>query len=504
LENNTLVINENSFHYLKKIKFRLRGKLFELDITPYELDMKHLKLNTRGMSYAQILDLKNILESELEISEDVYFTSPVDRKKLLYFVLNNRKIENPYLGIISETIHYLTQCGIITPYFLNPHKICMNRHCRAWNQHYSFTEDICPHCRQVLVGMGSSVKIKFEYSTAKRWLKSSLTDRGFLNLGKVTKFFNRLKVDFYKFRSPGGKEFLIFFQDEQKRNLRDLAKRFVERNLPVLFITTRNDFLDIPELQTCAVGRIRFSDFLVDLEERNQIEFKKNLNFLELKYDTWKTKNFSESLETLSNFIRQNKDLELIERNTTMPSKGRAFERIINNIFKRICSSWIDLGQTKQNLSVPDGVGAFSVENQNFVFGFDAKLKKDQVRKKGLRPKEIRKQIEYIKDFRSKCRRYGGLKSWVIVVKSKDDCKDYLSSISKIEKETGFNKIIVFGVEHLIKISELYNYSIANKINPSIFLVFLKDVLNRKGILSNTRFNRLYENCKSRLIELVV
>ena len=154
--------------------------------------------------------------------------------------------------------------------------------------------------------------------------------------------------------------------------------------------------------------------------------------------------------------------------------------------------SWVELGQIYQNKSVPDGLGYIKFNRKSFVFGFDAKLKKTTKSSKGLSPKERENQVKYIKDFINKSRGYGGLKSWIIVVKSEEDYKKYKNSIDKLKKESKFNNIILLGLEPLLKICEIYKESIKTEtINRESFDNLLFKVLRHRGDVTMNKLNKV-------------
>jgi len=503
IDNDTTVINDNSIQDLKRIKFKVQDKILNLQIKPYGLGISHLKLQTPDMNFSEIMGLIEILKKDFEIIDDTYIYSPIPESDKFRYIFNNQTIENPHLEVLLDALHSLINKKLIKAKFFDPYKKCPNKKCSNSNKPIEMNISNCNECQKSLIKVGSEVKFNFNYKGIKDWILEYIQKEGFTYKGIVIKMFNKIKVVFHKIISCSGKEFLLYLQEES-RNIKDVAIKAKERGLPILFISMKGDSLEIPKLENTHIGRIKFSDLFIDVEIEKKKLFESKLSNLETSYDICKTKNFEESSTILKNFVEKNFDYEILEKNTPMTSKGRVFERLIINLLKRLSSAWVDLGQSKQNLSVPDGIGYFNINKKPYLFGFDAKLKMYNKRKTGLNKKEVEKQIVYIQNYRVQAKPYGGLKGWLIVIKSKEDIFAFQNSIIKLQKLTGFKNIHVIGLETLLTICDYYKYVIHNKINPEIFYEFFYKSIAQKKYQKEQNFQKLFLEYQSKAITLEI
>jgi hypothetical protein len=502
-EASKLLVDDNSIYNISLLKFRIANKNISLSFIPTKLNIIHIKLETKGLEPSTIEEINDMLKSNLKLQYDTYLFYDLDKNKKIDFILNNSSLQEPHTFILANEIEELKREGIIETTNQDSFKKCFNSNCdnKDSSEFFEISIKNCPECNEPLRKIGSKVKITKSKKGIKKWIKKSLKGKGYEYLGDIDKSFNKLKLSFLKFMTPSKKEFLILVQGETRKKLEELVLLFNQRSLPVLFISLNEQYLDSPIIDNSSVGKIGIAELYKDLifGEGEKITLK--LENLESKYDTWKTNNFEKSYQIFVNYIHL-RDLEEIERGTSIQSKGRVFERLSSLIFKRICNFWHELGQNKQNQSVPDGLGLTISNNKNFIFGFDAKLKRDG--RKGLTKKEIVKQAEYIKDFRNKAKKYGGLKGWILLIKSEEDYKSFNKSINEIRRLSGFEKITVLGLENLIELSKLYREGMlpGKVFDFERFSQLIYKILNYKGFVSRKRFDKEVANYNKRLFKI--
>ncbi|MBS3075701.1 hypothetical protein J4429_04545 [Candidatus Pacearchaeota archaeon] len=396
------------------------------------------------------------------------------------------------LSILSKDVEYLKKLKIITPNYKDPYRVCQNDDCVCSEDKELFESytKICTHCTSKLVRIGSEAIINRNIFGIKKMIKEILLSIGFKYQKDIVKQFNQTKIEFMKFSDKNNNNFLVYPTDK-KSSLDKYALMFSERTLPVLFVTLKSEVANDLVFKDYSIGLTNFPELFLKYEFKERIDFDDYLKDLIVKYEKWKIINFGNALKTLRDFLNSNFDFSKIE-GKTIQRKGNTFERLTTHLLKALSKSWVELGQIYQNKSVPDGLGYIKFNRKSFVFGFDAKLKKTTKSSKGLSPKERENQVKYIKDFINKSRGYGGLKSWIIVVKSEEDYKKYKNSIDKLKKESKFNNIILLGLEPLLKICEIYKESIKTEtINRESFDNLLFKVLRHRGDVTMNKLNKV-------------
>lgn len=237
--------------------------------------------------------------------------------------------------------------------------------------------------------------------------------------------------------------------------------------------------LDILSVFTAA--KVVFPNVFLEYEEKNSVSLSPMLDDIEVKKLRWRAYHLEESLKLLKLFISKNFDLNLFD-GRSVQKKGNHFERLVTHTLKAMCSAWIELGQIHQNKSVADGLGQIKSANKRYIFGLDAKLKSNSNYSKGLSSKERENQIKYINDLKKQAKNYGGLRSWLIVVKSEKDYEKFQNSIKKLKTGSKFNEIKLLAIEPLLKICEIYQKSLAEDVtNKDVFNELMYKLIRYKG-----------------------
>jgi len=491
-EFNFLFGSDTVIEKLEYLKFVVQNKNIAYKLISHKFNVRHLRLITTGMTPHQIWESAEILKNNLQLGEDIYIVSPEDKDHRLRYILNAKLLGEMDLSLLSNEIEYLQSIKITQLNYRDSFKACLNvsDECLSFEDKDIFetSETTCPNCGQKLAKFGSYANVKINGGAIKKYVKSILKNNEFSYEGTITKQFNRIKIPFMKFTNVNNKKFLIYFC-EHKRNLGMLAKLFSEKSLPVLFITLKEGIAQNLNFDRYSIGKIDFPNFFISSEKNDFSLITSVLSDIILRQNRWKLQNFEYSLRILRDFSN-NLDLSKIE-GQTLKTKGRTFERLTTHSLKAISKSWVELGQIFQNRSVPDGLGYLNFEDNKFVYGYDSKLKGESAR--GLSSKERENQKNYIEEYRKKARGYGGLKSWIILIKSEGDYAKFKNSIEKLKSESGFENILLLGVGPLIKICDIYqNSTRERKININMFDKFLYKLFKYRGNITQEKIERIY------------
>jgi len=486
-----LLDNDQELNNVKRIKFELKGKSVGFKIIPHQFNVKHLKLITTGLTPNKIWELSSILSKELNLEDDIYLLDAKDSLIRQKFILNSETIDEIDLAILAQDLNFLQNSKkLVSIGYKNSFKLCLNKVCfHSENKDiFELGDKKCPNCEEKLIKFGSSAKIKRRLLKISEYLISALKKSDFNFKGKIEKAFKRKKVKLFKFAS-NDKEFFVYLHDG-KTNLKKLVEFFDERNYPVLIVLLKNGIGEDIETNSLSVEKVCFPDLFCEYEEKKTLNISDFVKNLYVKQEATSLKLLTESTKILNNFLSQNFNKDILIGNT-LQQKGNTFEMLTTRILKGISKSWIELGQIHQNKSVPDGFGYMGYDNKKGTYGCDSKLKLSP-NSKGLSSTEIKKQKKYIIDFRKHSRGYGGLKSWIIIIKSIEDYTKFKNSIRKLKRESGFKKIMLLGLEPLMTIGDIYNSSrkewLANK---ELFDEFMYDLLKYRGNITSEKIEKI-------------
>lgn len=482
------------------IKFCIGDKKIEYKITPYiRLNTKHLKLVTTGLSPYQILEISKVLSHNLGLSEEIILTRPEDRHIRLKYVLNANKIKDLILSSLYKEIEYLHKLRLISVRYMAPFYTCLNEDCVSFEHIFKkVPKKECINCKKHLTRYGEEVIISRNNKAIEKIFKKVMAKEGYGYKEVIIKQVNKTRYSLLKFSNKNKQEVLAYITHSGE-SLQKLAQRFSERALPILFITPKNEIQSDNSLNAFCAGKIDFPEIFIKYEKKEDINLAPVMERALLKIKEWKINYLGSSLITINEFLNSHFNLEKIE-GKSIQHKGRVFERLTTHILKGIAQNWIELGQIYQNKSVPDGVGFVSDNKKRFVFGFDAKLKGNSKYSKGLSKKEIENQTKYILELKSKARKYGGLKSWLIVIKSERDYPKFERTIEKLKSKSHFKNILLLGLEPLIKLCDIYRELTGEDIlNKDIFYEFLYKLLKYKGDITIKKVEQIHRSIENKI-----
>ena len=481
--------NEQNIEKIKEVKFASGKIIIQLKLIPYQFFVTHIKLVTTGLTPNYIWTFSEELKKLCGVEDDTYIIKPEGKLLRMRYVLTSNNINETNLFILKNELEYLVSLGFITPYYKNSFKMCRNDECYNCQDKNIFPDSlkICDNCEEKLYKFGATVTLRRNSNKMSKYVIKVLRDNGLKYRGEIEKSFNNLKIKLSKFIYED-KELLVYFHSSG--DLKKLASKFTERNLPVIIITAKQDIGKDSELSDYIIEKLVFVDIFLEYEQNKKVELSQTLSGIEAKKAKWRYNNFIVSTSLFRSFIKSF-DLDLLE-GKSIQRKGSTFERHITNVLKMLSNAWIELGQTHQNKSVADGLGYLKFNNKHFIYGFDAKLKINSKRKTGLTTKEIKNQTNYINDFRKNARGYGGLKSWLVVVKSQDDYEKFIKSIDKLKNESKFNNIKLLAVEPLLRICEIYEKSLGSDVtNKEAFSEFMYRLVKYKGNITTRKIEKM-------------
>lgn len=481
--------NEQNIEKIKEMEFASGNNIIRLKLIPHKFFVTHIKLVTTGLTPKYIWIYSDELKKLCGVEDDTYIVGPEGKPLRMKYILTSNKINETDLFILKNELDYLISLGFITPYYKNAFKMCQNKECYNCEDKtiFPYNSKTCDNCERKLHKFGAMVRLRRNPNKMSKFVVKILKDNKLKYKGEIEKSFNKLKIRLSKFIYDD-KELLVYFHS--RGNLNKLASRFTERNLPVIVITEKQDIGKDVELSNYIIEKLVFVDLFLDYEKNKTVELSQTLSGIEAKKIKWRQSNFIASTSLFRDFVKSF-NLDLLE-GKSIQSKGSTFERHIANVLKMLSNAWIELGQTHQNKSVADGLGYLKFKNKYFIYGFDAKLKSNSKRKSGLTNKEIKNQTKYINDFRKNARGYGGLKSWLIVVKSQDDYGKFVKSIDKLKNESKFNNIKLLAVEPLLRICEIYEKSLASDVtNKEAFSEFMYKLVRYKGNITTNKIEKV-------------
>lgn len=484
---------------VEKISFSIGEARIKYKIFNHRFGVKHIKMVTTGLTPSEISARSSLLSNE-GLKEDIYVLSPKNKESRIRYILENKSVEGIDIDLLKKEIDLLSEKKIINVYYQDKYKKCENKEHGCYNYEdgnvFGIQKDFCPNCGQKLRKYGSRANIKKNRTGIKNHILNVLKERRFSYLGIIVKRFKKTPIEFRKIKDPEGREFLLYFH-ENKKSIRKLLKSFSEKALPVLVIVFKDNVANDIFFKDYCVDRVSVSNFFVHNSIYNELgKFKDKLETINTKQKRWKLKNMEESLEKLKDYKNSGFNPEKIGGKGNS-QKGNTFEYWVNSILKFICNSWIELGQNLQNKPVPDGAGHINIERRKYVFGSDAKLKISK-NSRGLGSRERKNQKKYIREFRKKSYGYGGLKCWLIVVKSEEDYQKFTNSIKKLKEESNFNQIVLLGVEPLLEIAKLYNESQEEGIiNKEVFLKIIDRIVRHKGNITIEKVKKAYKKEKN-------
>ncbi|MHB1830518.1 MAG: hypothetical protein ACYCO0_03945 [Candidatus Micrarchaeaceae archaeon] len=483
---------EPNIEKIKEVEFASGNNIIRLKLIPHKFYVTHIKLVTTGLTPNYIWNYSEELKKLCGVEDDTYIIRPEGKLLRMQYILTSNKINETNLFILKNELEYLISLGFITPYYKNAFKMCNNNECFNCQDKniFPYNSKICDNCGEKLYKFGAMVTLKRNSNKMSKYVVNLLKDNGLKYKGVIEKSFNNIKIRLSKFIYDD-KELLVYFYS--RGNLNKLASRFTVRNLPVIVITEKQDIAKDSELSNYIIEKRVFVDIFLEYEKDRKIELSQTLNGIEAKKIKWRQSNFVASTSLFRNFIKSF-NLDLLE-GKSIQRKGSTFERHITNVLKMLSNAWIELGQTHQNKSVADGLGYLKFKDKQFIYGFDAKLKINSKRKSGLTTKEIKNQTKYINDFKRNARGYGGLKSWLIVVKSQDDYGKFIKSIDKLKNESKFDNIKLLAVEPLLRICEIYEKSLGSEVtNKEAFSEFMYKLVKYKGNITTAKIKKVLEH----------
>ncbi len=477
---NFIFNNEKNLESINFLSFVKENKSISLSIFPHNFNVRHIKLVTTSLNPNQIWEISEFLKKKYDIEEDIYILKPEDKPIRLRHILDSNKINETDLFILKKELDLLNSTGLITVYYKKSFKLCLNKECFNFEDKNVLDNqnETCPNCSQKLFKFGASGTISRNSGKIGEYITKALKASGLEYKGEVVKYFNKKKVEFLKF-THNKNEFLLYLHESG--SLEKLVGKFAERSLPVIVVTMKQDIAKDLELNNFTAAKMVFTNIFLEYDSKKKLDIEPILNDIEAKKSKWRYDNLIESLRILRLFIGKNFDLNLLE-GKTIQRKGNHFERLITHVLKVISGAWIELGQVYQNKSVADGLGYLKSGNNSYILGFDGKLKGNSIYSRGLTATERRNQTKYINDFKKQAKGYGGLKSWLIVVKSEKDYDKFRNSIKKLKAESQFDEIKLLAIEPLLKICEVYQRTLADDvINKDIFKDFIYKVIRYKG-----------------------
>ncbi len=411
------------------------------------------------------------------------------------YILTSNKINETDLFILKNELEYLISLDFITPYYKNAFRMCNNNDCFNGQDKniLPYNLKICDNCGGKLYKFGAMATLRRNSNKMSKYVINVLRDNKLKYKGEIEKSFNNLKIRLSKFIYED-KELLVYFHS--RGNLNKLASKLTERNLPVIVITEKQDIEKDSELSNYIIEKLVFVDIFLEYEQHKKVELSQTLSGIEAKKTKWRQSNFITSTSLFRHFVKSF-NLDLLE-GKSIQRKGSTFERHIANVLKMLSNAWIELGQTHQNKSVADGLGYLKFKNKQFIYCFDAKLKTNSKRKNGLTTKEIKNQTKYINDLRKNARGYGGLKSWLLVVKSQADYENFTKSIDKLRNESKFNNIKLLAIEPLLRICEIYEKSLGSDVtNKEAFSEFMYKLVKYKGNITTGKIEKMLRRVPS-------
>jgi hypothetical protein len=486
-----LLDNEELLNNICKIKFQIKKKTVGLKIIPHQFNVKHIKLVTTGLTPNKIWELSAILSNELTLEDDIYILDSKDKLIRQKFILNSEKIEEVNLAILDSDIDYLkNSMELISVDYKHSFKKCPNKVCFNFENKeiFDLSEKICSNCDEKLIRLGSSATLRRRLPKINEYIISSFKKSNFEFKGRIEKSFKSKKVKFLKF-SFETKEFFVYIH-EGDLNLKKLIEFFDERNYPVMIILLKNNIAEKIGISSVNIEKVCFPDLFEEYETKHSVNVHPFVDSLYIKQKSNNLNLLIKSTKILRTFLNSKFRGDILE-GKTIQRKGNTFEILTNHILKGLSKSWIELGQIHQNKSVPDGFGYLGFKDKKGTYGIDAKLKLSPAAR-GLSLSERKKQKEYILDFKKKSYGYGGLKSWLVVIKSSKDYPKFQNSIKKLKKESGFENIILLGLEPLLKICEIYDVSRKEWIiNKGLFDEFMYKLLTRKGDITEEKIEKI-------------
>lgn len=485
---------EQNVEKIKEIKFVSGNKPIQLKFIPHKFFVTHIKLVTTGLTPNHILTFSEELKNLCGIEEDTYIVKPEGKFERMRYILTSNKIAETNLFILKNELEYLDSLGFITAYYTNPFKMCRNEECYNYQDKTIFPYDskACDNCERKLYKFGAVATLRRNLNGMSKYTIKILRDNGLKYKGEIEKSFNNKKIKLSKFIYDNN-EVLVYFH--KSGGIIKTASRFTERNLPVIVITAKQDITKDSELSNYIIEKLNFVDIFLEYEKNKKIELSQTLKGTEAKKAKWRQDNYIASTNLLRNFIKEF-NFDLLE-GKTVQRKGSTFERQIASVLKILSNAWIELGQVHQNKSVADGLGHLKFNDKQFIYGFDAKLKVDSKRKTGLTAKEIENQIKYINDFRKNARGYGGLRGWLIVVKSQNDYEKFTKSINKLRIASRFNNIKLLATEPLLKICDVYDRNLGSEVtNKDTFSEFMYKLVKYKGNITTDKIERILKRIR--------
>jgi hypothetical protein len=499
-----LFSNEIVLEKINGFSFSIDDKKISFKIVPHRFNVKHLKMITTGLTPAEIWERSSSLSEKYGLSEDIYIISPEHKKSRLFHILNNDSLDEVDIMLLKEELDYLEEKRLIHVDYYKRFKRCMNKECHYYEDNFLFEYSIenCDNCDQKLIKFGTRANIRKNFAGIRDFIKETLTQDEFEYKGEIKKIFKKTSETFYKYVDGNKNEFLLYIYEGNK-NAMKLLKSFSERSLPVLAITMKDIIAKNLIFDIFCIGKLSISDLFLQQYSENLGRLKANLKTINLKQERWKIQNMERSLTILKEYLQSNFDKNKLEGSTPQ-KKGNHFEKLINDVVKPLSNSWVELGQSLQNKSVPDGAGQIKTSSREYLFGLDAKLKISE-KSRGLSSKERDNQKKYIEEFKIKSYGYGGLKNWLIIIKSEKDYSKFENSIRKLKEESGFGNILLLGVEPLLKICEAYDESLEEGIiNKEIFHEILDKLLIHKGHITSEKVEKIFEKEKVKYEKLKI
>lgn len=486
LLDNDVILND-----VNKVRFELRGNAIGFKIVPHKFNVKHLKLVTTGLTKNKIWVLSSILNKDLNLEDDVYIIDSKDKLIRQKFILNSENINEINLSILKKDIDYLNKdYELIRVDYRNSFKICLNPVCFHYENKdiFELKEKICKNCDEKLVRLGASCKIKRRLQKITEYLISALKASDFTYKGSIVKKSNRTKFKLLKFQTKT-KKFLVYVHDG-KTNLKKTVDFFTEKNYPVLVVLQKNGIGEDIDPTSLSIEKVCFPDLFAEYEEKNVLSINDFIMNIHVKQEAASLRMLAKAEKILRSFVSLKFDGQILD-GKTIQRKGNTFEKLVNHILKPISKSWVELGQEHQSKSVPDGFGYMAFGDKNYAAGFDSKLKLSP-NSRGLSKKEVENQDKYITSFKKHSYGFGGLKSWVIVVKSSEDYPKFKNSVKKLKIKSGFSNLVLLGLEPLLKICEIFDDTRKDvQTNKEIFDEFFYKILRYRGNVTDSKIKRV-------------
>lgn len=496
--------DDSSIDSIEKIKFILNGEKISFKIIPHQFNVRHLKLISRGMFLYKIWEISKLLKKELKIDSDIYITKKEDKIFRKFFILNSNKIDEIDINILKNDIRELEDENLISIITNNSYKCCPNNQClqNEVGTILDLSLDKCPDCKDKLIKIGSTGIIKLRRKYVKKYIIKIFKENGLTYKEELVKKYKRRYIKLWKFQYKNKQEVLSYFFDD-KIKTSELKKYFSTKNYPIFILLEKEGVLKNHLIKSSDLQIESFSKIYLKNETDGNINLNDFLENINLDLRTKLLKQYRDSISILKSFVSSEFDLNLLEGKTPQ-KKGNYFELLSNKAMKMFSKSWIELGQIHQDKSFPDGFGYFLSSNKSLSVGFDAKLKTTE-KGRGLISTERRSQVKYIKDFRKKARSYGGLKKWIIFIKSEKDYEKFQKSINKLREESSFKKINLMGTEAIISISNIFEKSLKqDNINPELFNEFVVELLFQNNNITKQEVEKLFEKYKNKFIELKI